>query len=167
MHTELPNQWVIETNWRTRLEEETEIEQDRLYNSIHHNKIYPKEIYNTGLLASGQIFCIESILSPYSKSATTIETITGVEVYKFSANLLITLGIKYNTNSMNFLSECLALQNPQNDKLSYYYRKQYLWEMKRSKIVESITKENDRLLPSLTLANQKLKQFKPMKYTSN
>jgi adenylate kinase family enzyme len=42
------------------------IEQERLYNSDYHN--ISKEAFNVGLLSSGQVYCIEAILNPNTKS---------------------------------------------------------------------------------------------------
>jgi hypothetical protein len=58
--------------------------------------------------------------------------------------MLITLGAKFNSNTMNALNESINLHNPPTEKIAYYFRSKLDWEISKKKILDKI--ERDRVL---------------------
>ena len=81
------------------------------------------------------------MLSPGSPSPTTAITFTNVEVYKFESELLLSLGAKFNSSTVNVLNESLNLYNPPDEKVGHYYRSKYSWETRKMKILKSLVKD--------------------------
>jgi hypothetical protein len=82
-----------------------------------------------------------AVLSPGSPSPTTAITFTNVEVYKFESDLLLSLGAKFNSSTVNVLNESLNLYNPPDEKVGHYYRSKYSWETRKRKILKSLVKD--------------------------
>mmetsp|Transcript_20879 Transcript_20879/g.19026 ORF Transcript_20879/g.19026 Transcript_20879/m.19026 type:complete len:652 (+) Transcript_20879:19-1974(+) len=160
IRTEEPGMWILDNNWKSKLEQ-NDIDYDTIQQNENNNIDF-----TIGILATGQYFNETAILNPNSKSIITVSTITTVEVYKFPSDVLLSLGIRFDSNSINALSDSLELYNPSNDKVSNYYCNKYLWEARKIKIIENIRKKNPKILPMINNNTTSLVN-RPMKYTSN
>ena len=92
-------------------------------------------------ILTGQVFGELAVLSPGSSSPTTAVTFTNVELYKFESDVLLSLGAKFNSSTVNSLNESLNLYNPPDEKVGHYYRSKYSWETRKKKILKSLVKE--------------------------
>lgn len=86
-----------------------------------------------------------AVLSPGYPSPTTAITFTNVEVYKFESDMLLSLGAKFNSTTVNVLNESLNLYNPPDEKVGHYYRSKYSWETRKRKILKSLVKDRPML----------------------
>jgi CRP-like cAMP-binding protein len=116
---ENPGLWVLKKNWKDVLQDESEM----LPSTGDSNSLE----FTVGVLGSGQVFGELAVLSPVSPHAplpspTTAISFTNAEVYCFEANLLETLGAKFNAESINVLNESLNLYNPPCEKIGHFYR---------------------------------------------
>ena len=93
----------------------------------------------------GQVLGELAVLSPGSPSPTTAVTFTNVEVFKFESDLLLSLGAKFNSATVNVLNESLNLYNPPDEKIGHYYRSKYSWETRKRKILKSLVKDRPSL----------------------
>jgi CRP-like cAMP-binding protein len=127
---ENPGLWVLKKNWK-----------DRVLTSTSQETRAPLKPFTVGVLGSGQVFGELAVLSPGSPSPTTAITFTNVEVYKFESDLLLALGAKFNSSTVNVLNESLNLYNPPDEKVGHYYRSKYSWETRKRKILKSLVKD--------------------------
>ncbi len=91
------------------------------------------------MLGSGQVFGELSVLDQSKSSPVTAISYTGVELYVFEGEHLVNLGIRFNSHCVDALCESLNMHNPPSEKLNYYFRSKYAWEMRKAKLLKSIT----------------------------
>ncbi len=92
-----------------------------------------------GVLGSGQVFGELSVLDQSKSSPVTAISYTGVELYVIEGEHLVNIGIRFNSHCMDSLCESLNMHNPPSEKLNYYFRSKYAWEMRKAKLLKSIT----------------------------
>lgn len=156
--------WVIENSLRINAKEDEIIENDKRF--VTQSKNHESETeFNCGLIATGQFFCELAAIHPGQPSPTSAISMTSVQVYKFSKDILQQLEFSYDSNSVHHLSISSSLYNPRPDKLAYYYQNKFMWEIKRRKIVENISKKSIKLLPIIE-DSHKQRQHKPMRFTA-
>jgi len=133
MEMEAPGIWVVETNWKNRLGVfgDKEVKDD-------------PQRFVTAIIGSGQVLGELAILDSEAHSPTSAISFTNVELYCFESQQLLTLGARYNGNTMNELNESLNLSNPPAEKLAFLFRSKVNWEKKQSKIIRKL--ENDGIL---------------------
>lgn len=127
---EAPGLWVLTKNWK-----------DRMTLSDEGKSGGDMMTVVVGVLGSGQVFGELAILSPETPSPTSAVSFTNLEVYSFESEFLLSLGARFNTNTMNVLNESLNLYNPPVDKISHYYRSKHSWETRKKKILNDIERE--------------------------
>ena len=125
-----PGLWVLTKNWK-----------DRVALSDDGCKGENIMTCTVGVLGSGQVFGELAVLSPDTPSPTSAVSFTNLEVYCFDSDFLISLGARFNVNTLNVLNESLNLYNPPVDKISHYYRSSVNWENKKKKILTAIERE--------------------------
>lgn len=127
MEVEAPGIWVVDTNWKNRLgilgDKEAKVDPQR---------------FVTAIIGSGQVLGELAILDPDAHSPTTAITFTNVELYCFESQQLLTLGARYNPNTIQELNDSLNLSNPPAEKLAFYFRSKLNWEKKRAKIITKL-----------------------------
>ena len=73
-------------------------------------------------LGSGQVFGELSVLDPEKFSPYSVIAFTDVELHCFDADVLISLGTRFNANTMSTLTESLNLHNPPSRHLYFSMR---------------------------------------------
>lgn len=131
---ENPGIWVLKKNWKDHVISSSDLES--------RDNLKP---FTVGVLGSGQVLGELAVLSPGSPSPTTAVTFTNVEVFKFESDLLLSLGAKFNSATVNVLNESLNLYNPPDEKIGHYYRSKYSWETRKRKILKSLVKDRPSL----------------------
>lgn len=127
---ETPGLWVLDKNWRDRLE--------MFENSDKRGQCE----FTVGVLGSGQVFGELAVLDPTKKAPSSAVSFTAVEVYCIEGDILIALGARFNASCMNALNESLNLHNPPIEKINYYFRSKYAWESRKSKLLQNIKRQN-------------------------
>jgi CRP-like cAMP-binding protein len=135
---EAPGTWVLEKNWKDSIEDSDE--SDRLAKlGLADDRVD----FVVGILGSGQVFGELSILDPTISSPVSVITSTQVEVYCFSSEKLMELGVRFNSNLMNKLNESLNVHNPTQEKIAYYFRSKVNWEQNKLKLLKTIRMERE------------------------
>ena len=122
---EAPGNWVLETNWKNRLEADSCAKQD------------PKT-FVTAFIGSGQVFGELAILDPEVRSPTCAIAYTNLELYGFESDILLTLGSRFNATTINSLNESMNLANPPSEKIAFYFRYKIEWEKNKAKILKKV-----------------------------
>lgn len=143
---EVPGLWVMEKNWRDRLE------------TFDHQSNEVQVDFTVGVLGSGQVFGELSVLDPEIKCPVSAVSFTPVELYVFESERLKILGARFNSTTMNALNESMNLHNPPGEKIAYYFRSKYMWEKRKDNLLQSVHVDNKR--------NQQLHSTNH-KYTNN
>lgn len=125
---ETPGLWVLEKNWKNR------IEKDEV------NSSFDQEEYTVGILGSGQVFAELAVLDPNQESRVTAISSTPVEIYCFDSEVLLACGVRFQSSTINALNESLTLHDPPPEKLAYYYRSKFVWELRKMKLISKLTK---------------------------
>lgn len=131
VHEELdepPGLWVLDKNWRNRIEDE------------QSNTTHEQVEFTVGILGSGQVFGELAVLDPEQPSPVTAISCTAVELYCFESDVLIGLGVRFNTTTMNALNESINLHDPPAEKISYYFRSKYNWEIRKTMLIDRLSK---------------------------
>ena len=128
---EAPGLWVLDKNWRNRIEDEHSSS-----NTSHENVEF-----TVGILGSGQVFGELAVLDPEQPSPVTAISCTAVELYCFESDILIGLGVRFNTTTMNALNESINLHDPPAEKISYYFRSKYNWEIRKTLLIDRLSKQ--------------------------
>ena len=95
---ESPGNWVLETNWKKRLGAygDREVKRESMQ-------------FVTAIMGSGQVFGELAILDPDIHNPTSAIAYTNVELYSFESSVLLTLGSRYNAQTMNSLNESIKI----------------------------------------------------------
>lgn len=125
-----PGLWVLTKNWK-----------DRVALADEGGSAEDMKTFTVGVLGSGQVFGELAILSPETPSPTSAISFTNLEVYCFDSEYLLSLGARFNVNTMNVLNESLNLYNPPQDKIAHYYKSSVTWENRKKKILNDIERE--------------------------
>lgn len=122
---EVPGLWILPKNRRHRLEEEA-----------HMNRMTTDFVdFCVGILGSGQVFGELSVLDPEQHSPVSAVSSTAVEIYCFESDVLLATGARFNTTTMKALNESLTLHDPPVEKIAYYFRSKYNWELRKDKLM--------------------------------
>lgn len=126
--TDSPGMWVLGRNWKSTLESETFTNTD--------NKVD----FNVGILGSGQAFNELAVLDPDIPSPVTVKAYTSCELYMIESDILIALGMRFNTSGMASLNESFSMLNPSSLKYEHYFRQRYRWEKEKLRVLKQLTK---------------------------
>ena len=139
--SEVPGLWVMEKNWRDRLETFDKSTGEQAVD------------FTVGVLGSGQVFGELAVLDPEGEVMSPVSAIsfTPVELYVFESEALVELGAGYDSVTTNALNDSLNLHNPPGEKLAYYFRSKYVWEKRKDDLLQSVAKESK--LPHLGKGN--------------
>jgi CRP-like cAMP-binding protein len=96
-----------------------------------------------GILGSGQVFGELAVLDPEQASPVTAISCTAVELYCFESDVLLGLGVRFNNTTMNALNESLNLHDPPAEKVSYYFRSKYNWEIRKNMLMNRLNKSKN------------------------
>eukprot|EP01038_Epipyxis_sp_PR26KG_P013799 gene13799-18509_t len=134
---EIPGLWVLNKNWRNRLDavptgEFTDEDGADIIDEDSHD-------FTVGVLGTGQVFGELSILDPNQPSSITAVSFTSVELFCFEKEVLLAMDIKFNFHTMNCLNESLTLHDPPAEKLGYYFRSRLQWELRKNKLISKLT----------------------------
>lgn len=122
---EVPGLWILPKNRRQRLEEEA-----------HISRTATEFVdFTVGILGSGQVFGELSVLNPDQCSPVCAISSTAVEIYSFESDVLLMTGARFNTTTMKALNESLSLHDPPIEKIAYYFRSKYNWELRKDKLM--------------------------------
>ena len=94
-----------------------------------------------------------SILNPSIPTVISAIAFTQVQLITIDAEELISQGIRYNPESMGELNKTFYLFNPNDEKISYYFKAKLNWEKDKNKISATLAKENPMMKEKL---NKKL-----------
>jgi hypothetical protein len=170
---ETPGLWVLEKNWRHRLEtaaaEADQIGLDGL--SLKHRRGQQQQAemveFTVGVLGSGQVFGELAVLDCETLSPVSAISATAVEIFCFDINamahvqwyvssklfsifilMLNSFLFLYSSlfcshthaKTMNILTESLTLHDPPIDKVAYYFRAKYNWELRKTSLMKRLKK---------------------------
>ncbi len=121
-----PGLWVLDRNWRGHLQQEA------------LNKGKDQADFTVGLLGSGQVFGELAVLDPEILSPISIVSYAAVELFCIDSEVLIALGARFNTTTMNVLNEAMNFCNPSGEKFDYYFHGKYTWELQKKKILKEL-----------------------------
>lgn len=127
---EIPGLWVVDKNWKQSEIDDKEHENDPNYVE-----------FTVGILGSGQVFGELSVLDPDKLSPVSAISSTAVELYSFESDILLSLGIRFNVNTMNSLTESVNLHDPPAEKISFYFRTKYNWELRKNRLIKRLVKK--------------------------
>jgi CRP-like cAMP-binding protein len=134
VHEELdesPGLWVLDKNWRNRLDDDP--------GAASQEQVE----FTVGILGSGQVFGELAVLDPEQASPVTAISCTAVELYCFESDVLLGLGVRFNNTTMNALNESLNLHDPPAEKVSYYFRSKYNWEIRKNMLMNRLSKSKN------------------------
>ena len=134
---ESPGNWVLETNWKKRLGSygDKEVKKDPMQ-------------FVTAIIGSGQVFGELAVLDPEIRTPTAAIAYTNVELYSFESSALLTLGSKYNAQTINALNASMNVANPPAEKLAFYFRSKMRWERSKHKLLKK-NKEDRELVKKI------------------
>ena len=139
---ESPGNWVLETNWKKRLGAygDREVKRESMQ-------------FVTAIMGSGQVFGELAILDPDIHNPTSAIAYTNVELYSFESSVLLTLGSRYNAQTMNSLNESMNLANPPAEKLAFYFRSKMRWEQSKDKLLKKNKQDRELIKKVRELQN--------------
>ena len=70
------------------------------------------------------------VVSPVSALSST-----AVELYCFESDDLLGLGARFVSNTMNHLKESSSLHDPHAEKIAFYFKTKYNWELRKEKLM--------------------------------
>ena len=126
IHSLTQGLWVLDRNWRGHLQQEA------------LNKGKDQADFTVGLLGSGQVFGELAVLDPEILSPISIVSYAAVELFCIDSEVLIALGARFNTTTMNVLNEAMNFCNPSGEKFDYYFHGKYTWELQKKKILKEL-----------------------------
>lgn len=118
--------WSLQRNWRGNLKAEERSVDCELVD------------FTVGLLGSGQVFGELAVLDPSVVSPVSIVSYAAVELYAVESDVIIALGARFNTATMNALNESHNFNNPLGAKFDYYFKEKYQWEVAKRKVLGSL-----------------------------
>lgn len=127
--TEVPGLWILQKTWNTYLDDETK-------RQFAGNTEYVD--FTVGILGSGQIFGELAVLDPDLPSPCSAVTSTAVEFYCFESDVLLSVGARFNSTTLRTLRESMTLNDPPADKIGYYFRQKYNWELRKDKLISRL-----------------------------
>eukprot|EP01032_Pedospumella_encystans_P017371 gene17371-19795_t len=135
---ETPGLWVLEKNWRHRLENAS-IAAEKLENGgvARHSNAEMVE-FTVGVLGSGQVFGELAVLDSDTLSPVSAISSTAVEIYCFDINTMSEVQCHAHAKTMNILTESLTLHDPPVDKIAYYFRAKYNWEVRKNNLMKRL-----------------------------
>ncbi len=74
-------------------------------------------------------------MDPNQKSPVCAVTSTAVEMYCLDADVLLAAGARYNATTLKALRESITLNDPPAEKIGYYFRNKYNWELRKDKLI--------------------------------
>lgn len=130
-YSEVPGLWVLNKNWNHHLDD-------------HLRLLMPNDFveFTVGVLGSGQVFGELALLDPEKPSPVTAVSSTAVELYCFESDVLLMIGARFNATTMKSLHESLTLHDPPADKIAYYYRSKYSWEVRKNRLMNRLGKKD-------------------------
>jgi CRP-like cAMP-binding protein len=127
---EVPGLWILQKSWNTHLDDELK----RQYGpNVEHVD------FTVAILGSGQLFGELAALDPNQPSPVAAVTSTAVELYCLESDVLLAAGARYNATTLGALRESLTLNDPPAEKIGYYFRSKYSWELRKDKIITRLT----------------------------
>ena len=133
-----PGLWVLPKNWKDKLNPPDEGWGGGDMKS-----------FTVGVLGSGQVFGELAVLAPDTPSPTSAVSFTHLEVYCIDSDLILSMGARFNANTINVLNESFNLSNPPVDKISHFHRANVTWENKKKKILNAIVRERPSIAGKL------------------
>jgi CRP-like cAMP-binding protein len=127
---EVPGLWILNKNWNHHLD-------DHLRTMNHHDFVD----FTVGVLGSGQVFGELALLDPEKESPVSAMSSTAVELYCFESDILLMIGARFNPGTMKALHESLTLHDPPADKIAYYFRSKYAWELRKHRLMNRLSKK--------------------------
>ncbi len=82
-----------------------------------------------------KVFGELAVLDREALSRVSAISSTAVELYCFESDILIALGARYVPNTMNCLKESMALHDPHEEKIAFYFKTKYNWSLRREKLM--------------------------------
>jgi CRP-like cAMP-binding protein len=127
---EIPGLWVLNKNWNHHLDD-------------HLKLLNPNEFveFTVGVLGSGQVFGELAVLDPEKESPVAAVSSTAVELYCFESDVLLMIGARFNSLTMKALHESLTLHDPPADKIAYFFRSKYAWEVRKHRLMNRLSKK--------------------------
>jgi hypothetical protein len=172
--TEVPGLWVMEKNWRDRLESfdfganpnatngpaaaaaasmansaasaRMNDRSSRYISNLNNYSSLTTADFTVGVLGSGQVFGELAVLDPEGEVLSPVSAIsfTPVELYVFESEALVDVGAAYDSNTTNTLNDSINLHNPPAEKLAYYFRQKYIWEKRKDDLLQNVAKESTK-----------------------
>jgi CRP-like cAMP-binding protein len=99
--------------------------------------------FTVGVLGSGQVFGELALLDPERESPVSAISSTAVELYCFESDVLLMIGARFNASTMIALHESLTLHDPPADKIAYYFRSKYSWEVRKNRLMNRLSGKKD------------------------
>ena len=96
--------------------------------------------FTVGVLGSGQVFGELAVLDPEKISPVAALSSTAVEIYCFDSETMALMDTHMFAKTMNILNESLTLHDPPVEKVAYYFRAKYNWELRKSSLMNRLTK---------------------------
>lgn len=126
---ESPGLWILQKSWNTHLDEQL---REKYAPDVEQAE------FTVAILGSGQMFGELSVLDPHQNSALYARTATSVECYCLESDVLLAAGARYNATTLKALRESLTLNDPPADKIGYYFRSKYSWELRKDKLIRRL-----------------------------
>lgn len=127
--SESPGLWVMETNWRDRMD------------MIDREPTGEQTNFTVGVLCAGQVFGELAVLDPEILNPVVAISFTPVELYVFDSDTLIALGARFSVPTMNALNESMNMHNPPAEKMNYYFRSKFMWEKRKEDLLAGVKRE--------------------------
>jgi len=135
---ETPGLWVLEKNWRHRLEQLSNMGA-AVGGGADAPKVERVE-FTVGVLGSGQVFGELAVLDCETPSPVSAISSTAVELYCFDINTMAHVQCHTHASTMNILTESLTLHDPPVEKVAYYFRAKYNWEVRKNGLMKRFKK---------------------------
>jgi len=130
---ETPGLWVLEKNWRHQLEQLSGI-------GVSKKNVVENVEFTVGVLGSGQVFGELAVLDSEVPSPVSAISSTAVELFCFDINTMAHVQCHTHAKTMNILTESLTLHDPPVDKVNYYFRAKYNWEVRKNGLMKRFKK---------------------------
>ena len=100
MAQECPGLWVLEKNWKESMKSEKELSAGEGIDFV------------IGVLGSGQVFGELAVLDPEAPSPVSYVTAASTELFSIESEIILAMGARFNTETMNRLNESMSHGNP-------------------------------------------------------
>lgn len=136
---EVPGLWILNKNWNHRLDDSA---RQGIGGGSAGGSPGETAEFTVGVLGSGEVFGELAVLDPGRPSSVSAMSSTAVELYCFESDVLLAIGARFNPATMQALHESLTLRDPPLDKIAFFFRAKYNWELRKHRLMHRL-KQHD------------------------